>query len=30
MVERAAKVGIPVPRITFARDVIRGIDPGRR
>lgn len=28
VVERAARVGVPVPRITLARDLIRGIDPG--
>jgi 2-dehydropantoate 2-reductase len=27
MVERAARVGVPVPRITLVRDLIRGIDP---
>jgi 2-dehydropantoate 2-reductase len=27
MVERAARVGVAVPRITLARDLIRGIDP---
>jgi 2-dehydropantoate 2-reductase len=30
LVERAQKVGIPVPRITLVRDLIRGIDPGHR
>jgi 2-dehydropantoate 2-reductase len=28
MVDRAARVGTPVPRITLVRDLIRGIDPG--
>jgi 2-dehydropantoate 2-reductase len=30
VVERAARVGIPVPRLTLVRDLMRGIDPGRR
>jgi 2-dehydropantoate 2-reductase len=30
LVERAEKVGVPVPRITLVRDLIRGIDPGHR
>lgn len=30
MVDRAARVGVPVPRITLVRDLVRGIDPGRR
>jgi len=30
IVERADRVGVPVPRIEFVRDVIRGIDPGQR
>jgi 2-dehydropantoate 2-reductase len=30
VVERAEKVGVPVPRITLVRDLIRGIDPGHR
>jgi 2-dehydropantoate 2-reductase len=30
VVERADRVGVPVPRIEFVRDVIRGIDPGQR
>ena len=29
VVDRAARVGIPVPRLTLVRDLIRGIDPGR-
>jgi 2-dehydropantoate 2-reductase len=30
LVDRAEKVGVPVPRITLVRDLIRGIDPGHR
>jgi 2-dehydropantoate 2-reductase len=30
VVERAARVNVPVPRITLVRDLIRGIDPGRK
>jgi 2-dehydropantoate 2-reductase len=29
VVERAARVGVPVPRLTIARDLVRAIDPGR-
>ncbi len=29
LVERAERVGVPVPRIALVRDLIRGIDPGR-
>jgi len=30
VVQRAARLNVPVPRITFVRDVIRGLDPGHR
>jgi 2-dehydropantoate 2-reductase len=30
VVDRAARVGVPVPRLTLVRDLMRGIDPGRR
>ncbi len=30
VVDRAQKVGVPVPRMTLVRDLIRGIDPGHR
>jgi hypothetical protein len=28
LIDRADRAGVPVPRITLARDLIRGIDPG--
>src|SRR5207244_1958610 len=28
LVERAARVGVPAPRLTLARDLVRAIDPG--
>jgi 2-dehydropantoate 2-reductase len=30
VVERGQRVGVPVPRLTMARDLVRAIDPGRR
>lgn len=30
VVERGERFGVPVPRLTLARDLVRAIDPGRR
>ncbi len=29
LVARAKRAGVPAPRLTLVRDLIRGIDPGR-
>lgn len=30
LVARADRTGVPVPRLRLVRDLIRGVDPGRR